>query len=359
MGGGYRLVTSRAAAGTSAPRAAVLVLVDRLGPGLPTTQELRITFGLRGREPQVALLAAEGLSNAAIAERLRLSAHTVRHYLERVLTGSVSIRGRRWPCTSWPAPGSGHSRWNGSLPRSRLSFAHDRRTADSARRARDPARAADRDASRRARRGRGGRPALGAVVHRGPAARRHARLHRRRARRARRDGPHAAVGVRDARERHRSSAPPAITTSCRRSIAWRSATPGTREPAAHATSTRPASCCCSRTRSTRSAARSWDCGPTTSTSARSARSRGSARRRTASSATTRARRDGTVRDTRDVQHPRRRVAGVRRHLELAARPKAVIHSAASTSAGGSLEARRAGMKVARTTETSSRPALAR
>jgi len=86
MGGGYRLVTSRAAAGTLLPEAAVLILVERPGPGLPTTQELRITFGLRGREPQVALLAAEGLSNADIAERLRLSAHTVRHYLERVMT---------------------------------------------------------------------------------------------------------------------------------------------------------------------------------------------------------------------------------------------------------------------------------
>jgi DNA-binding NarL/FixJ family response regulator len=61
-----------------------LATLDRL-PVLPTTQELRITFGLKGREPQVALLAAEGLSNAAIAQRLRLSAHTVRHYLERVL----------------------------------------------------------------------------------------------------------------------------------------------------------------------------------------------------------------------------------------------------------------------------------
>jgi DNA-binding CsgD family transcriptional regulator len=84
-GGWYRLVASRAAAGTLLREAAVVILVDRLSPGLPTTQELRIAFGLRGREPQVALLAAEGLSNAAIAERLRLSAHTVRHYLERVL----------------------------------------------------------------------------------------------------------------------------------------------------------------------------------------------------------------------------------------------------------------------------------
>jgi DNA-binding CsgD family transcriptional regulator len=65
--------------------AAGVAALHRSTPALPTTQELRIHFGLRGREPQVALLAAEGLSNAAIAERLRLSAHTVRHYLERVL----------------------------------------------------------------------------------------------------------------------------------------------------------------------------------------------------------------------------------------------------------------------------------
>jgi DNA-binding CsgD family transcriptional regulator len=84
-GGTYRLAASRAAAGTLLPEPAVLVLVDRLSPRLPDTRELRVSFGLRGREPQVALLAAEGLSNAAIAERLRLSAHTVRHYLERVL----------------------------------------------------------------------------------------------------------------------------------------------------------------------------------------------------------------------------------------------------------------------------------
>ena len=90
----YRMVASRAVAGTLLPEAAVLILVDRLSPGLPTTQELRIAFGLRGREPQVALLAAEGLSNAAIADRLRLSAHTVRHYLERVL-GRLGLHSRK------------------------------------------------------------------------------------------------------------------------------------------------------------------------------------------------------------------------------------------------------------------------
>jgi DNA-binding CsgD family transcriptional regulator len=84
-GGSYRLAASRAAAGRLLAEPAVLVLVDLLSSALPTTRELRISFGLRGREPQIALLAAEGLSNAAIAERLRLSAHTVRHYLERVL----------------------------------------------------------------------------------------------------------------------------------------------------------------------------------------------------------------------------------------------------------------------------------
>ncbi len=85
-GRSYRVTAKCAPAGTLLAEAGVLVLMDRLGPELPTTRELRVAFGLRGREPQVALLAAEGLSNEAIAQRLRLSAHTVRHYLERVLT---------------------------------------------------------------------------------------------------------------------------------------------------------------------------------------------------------------------------------------------------------------------------------
>jgi DNA-binding CsgD family transcriptional regulator len=85
-GRSYRVTAKCAPAGTLLAEAGVLVLMDRLGPELPTTRELRVSFGLQGREPQVALLAAEGLSNEAIAQRLRLSAHTVRHYLERVLT---------------------------------------------------------------------------------------------------------------------------------------------------------------------------------------------------------------------------------------------------------------------------------
>jgi DNA-binding CsgD family transcriptional regulator len=85
-GGTYRLIAKHAPAGTLFPDAGVLMLMERVGPELPTTRELRVAFGLQGREPQIALLAAEGLSNAAIAQRLSLSAHTVRHYLERVLT---------------------------------------------------------------------------------------------------------------------------------------------------------------------------------------------------------------------------------------------------------------------------------
>jgi DNA-binding CsgD family transcriptional regulator len=90
----YRLIARRVRAGALLPETAVLVLLSRTGPDLPTTQELRIGFGLRGREPQVALLAAEGLSNSDIAVRLRLSAHTVRHYLERVL-GRLGLRSRK------------------------------------------------------------------------------------------------------------------------------------------------------------------------------------------------------------------------------------------------------------------------
>src|SRR5438309_9550268 len=53
-----------------------------------------------------------------------------------------------------------------------------------------------------------------------------------------------------------SSARRVITTSFAASIAWRSGTPGMRRAVSGRTSTRPASCSCSGTRSTRSGARS-------------------------------------------------------------------------------------------------------
>jgi DNA-binding NarL/FixJ family response regulator len=43
-------------------------------------------YGLTRREQEVAGLLAEGQSNAAIARRLGISAHTARHHTQRVLS---------------------------------------------------------------------------------------------------------------------------------------------------------------------------------------------------------------------------------------------------------------------------------
>lgn len=63
----------------------VLVLVQRTRPVLPSPSLLRSRFRLTPRQAEVALLLAEGLTDAAIAERLHLSPHTARRYSERVL----------------------------------------------------------------------------------------------------------------------------------------------------------------------------------------------------------------------------------------------------------------------------------
>lgn len=63
---------------------AVLVAVERLTPVLPSAQALQDRHGLTPREAEVALLLAEGLSNQDIADRLRISPHTVRHHAEWV-----------------------------------------------------------------------------------------------------------------------------------------------------------------------------------------------------------------------------------------------------------------------------------
>ncbi len=46
---------------------------------------LRARCGLSRRESETALLVAEGLSNDAIAERLFVSRHTVRHHIESIM----------------------------------------------------------------------------------------------------------------------------------------------------------------------------------------------------------------------------------------------------------------------------------
>lgn len=49
------------------------------GPGL------QARYGLTRREVEVAMLIAKGRSNSAIAEELRISAHTARHHTQRIL----------------------------------------------------------------------------------------------------------------------------------------------------------------------------------------------------------------------------------------------------------------------------------
>jgi DNA-binding CsgD family transcriptional regulator len=55
-------------------------------PALPDSEAVRARHGLTKREAEVALLLAEGLSNAEIAERLFVSPHTARHHVENVLS---------------------------------------------------------------------------------------------------------------------------------------------------------------------------------------------------------------------------------------------------------------------------------
>jgi DNA-binding NarL/FixJ family response regulator len=47
--------------------------------------DLHIQYGLTARELEVAMLLAQGRSNAAIAKTLQISAHTARHHTQRVL----------------------------------------------------------------------------------------------------------------------------------------------------------------------------------------------------------------------------------------------------------------------------------
>jgi DNA-binding CsgD family transcriptional regulator len=64
--------------------ASVMILVSRVGVTLPDADTVRDRFGLSRREAEVALLLAEGLSNAEIADRLFLSPHTARRHTANI-----------------------------------------------------------------------------------------------------------------------------------------------------------------------------------------------------------------------------------------------------------------------------------
>jgi DNA-binding CsgD family transcriptional regulator len=93
-GGSYRLLSSGIAGGALAHNPTLLILVDRSSPELPAPGLLVERFGLTPREAEIGLLLAEGLSNQAIATRLGLSAHTVRHHVER-LFDKLDVRSRK------------------------------------------------------------------------------------------------------------------------------------------------------------------------------------------------------------------------------------------------------------------------
>jgi len=54
--------------------------------GRTESNGLEHRYGLTPRELEVAKLLARGKSNAAIAEELRISAHTARHHTQRILS---------------------------------------------------------------------------------------------------------------------------------------------------------------------------------------------------------------------------------------------------------------------------------
>lgn len=101
---GTRTVTTRAAGydlkGTLLPPGSfgcdpsVMIVVNRMGVELPDPDTLRERFGLTRREAEVALLLAEGLSNADISDRLFVSPHTARRHTANILE-KIGVNSRK------------------------------------------------------------------------------------------------------------------------------------------------------------------------------------------------------------------------------------------------------------------------
>jgi DNA-binding CsgD family transcriptional regulator len=89
---GWSRRADRRRADASAVRAKALAARTE-GAQTPALVALRAPVPLTGRERDVALLAAQGLSSKAIAERLFLSIRTVDNHLQRAYT-KLGVRSR-------------------------------------------------------------------------------------------------------------------------------------------------------------------------------------------------------------------------------------------------------------------------
>ena len=91
----YEVNASVVASGTFDRDEAVIISLTRKGPpALPAADVLRERFGLTDREAEVALLLAEGLSNAEIADRLFLSPHTARRHTANIFD-KIEVNSRK------------------------------------------------------------------------------------------------------------------------------------------------------------------------------------------------------------------------------------------------------------------------
>jgi DNA-binding CsgD family transcriptional regulator len=92
--GRYTLRASVVPPGAVGPHEAALVTVEAaVAPRAPSPSEVRDRLGLTAREAEVALLLADGLTNAAIAERLFVAPATAKRHVEAVL-GKLGVPGR-------------------------------------------------------------------------------------------------------------------------------------------------------------------------------------------------------------------------------------------------------------------------